>query len=226
MEQWGGIMRYIHKRLFPARYRPASGKKRKGRRLALAAAAVFLLWETAAEAGLSAVSQELTEEAARSYLLSAMNKAVNEELQQGEDTFVSVSQSRSGEVSSVSANAAKLNNLKTGVLSRLSESLNGRVTAYVPVGSLTNVGILNGRGPKVPVKLNLESSADVSFQTEFDSAGVNQSCHRITMTVKARAYSQSQRFETRVEEQTVTVLAETVVIGDVPDVALTGNWEP
>lgn len=185
----------------------------------------MLLWETVSEAGLSAVSQELTEEAARGYLLSAMNQAVHEELQEGEGAFVFVSQSGSGDVSSVSANAAKLNALKTGVLSRLSKSLNGRITAYVPVGSLTNVGVLNGRGPKVPVKLNLEGSADVSFQTEFDSAGVNQSCHRITMTVKARAYSQSQRFETRVEEQTATVLAETIVIGDVPDVALAGNWE-
>lgn len=185
----------------------------------------MLLWETVSEAGLSAVSQELTEEAARNYLLSTINQAVNEELQEDAGSFVSVSQSGNGEVSSVSANAARLNNLKTGVLSRLSKALNGKVTAYVPVGSLTNVGILNGRGPKVPIKLNLESSADVSFQTEFDSAGVNQSCHRITMTVKARAYSQSQRFETRVEEQTVTVLAETVVVGAVPDVALAGNWE-
>lgn len=218
-------MRYIQKRLFPARYRPTAGKKRKGRRIALAAAAVLLFWGTVSEAGLSAVSQELTEEAARSYLLSAINQAVNEELQEGEGSFVAVCKSGSGEVSAVSADAAKLNSLKTGVLSRLSKSLNGKVTAYVPIGSLTNVGILNGRGPKVPIKLNLESSADISFQTEFDSAGVNQSCHRITMTVKARTYSQSRRFETRVEAQTATVLAETVIIGDVPNVALTGNRE-
>lgn len=217
-------MRYIQKRLFPARYRPTSGRKRKGRLVALAAA-VLLLWGTISEAGLSAVSQELTEEAARSYLLSAINQAVNEEMQEGEGSFVAVCKSGSGEVSAVSADIAKLNSLKTGVMSRLSKSLNGKVTAYVPVGSLTNVGILNGRGPKVPIKLNLESSADISFQTEFDSAGVNQSCHRITMTVKARTYSQSQRFETRVEAQTVTVLAETVIVGAVPDVALTGNWE-
>ncbi len=216
-------MRYIRKWRFPARYRPAAGKKRKGRRAALAAAAVLLLWETASEAGLSSISQELTEEAARNYLLSSINQAVNEELQDREDAFVSVSRSQSGEVSAVSTNAAALNSLKAGVLSRLSKTLHGKVTAYVPIGSLVNVGILNGRGPGVPVKLNIEGSADVSFQTEFDSAGVNQSCHRITMTVKARAYSQSKRFETQVEDETATVLAETVVIGDVPDLALTGG---
>ena len=43
------------------------------------------------------------------------------------------------------------------------------------------------------------------------------------MAVTARAYSQSQRFEALVEEHTETVLAETVVVGEVPNVALTGK---
>ncbi len=214
-------MKYIWRRLFPARYRRTAGRKGKKRRIVLAAAAVLTLWGTVSEAGLSSVSQELTEEAARNYVLSAINRAVDEELQNGEGSFVSVTRSEGGSVSSVSANAARLNSLRAGALARLAKSLNGKVTAAVPVGSLTNVGVLNGRGPKVPLKLNLEGSADISFQTEFVSAGINQSCHRIVMTVKVKAYSQSERFETQVEEETATVLAETVVVGDVPDVALT-----
>lgn len=217
-------MRYIRKRRFPARYRTAkSGKKKPGKRLAFLATALLLLWEAVCEAGLSSVSKELTEEAARGYLLSCINSAVEEELADGGNSFVSVSRLESGEISLVSANTASLNSLKAGVLSRLSKSLNGKVTASVPVGSLTGVGVLNGRGPKAPVRLNLESSADVAFQTDFYSAGINQSCHRITMTVTVRAYSQSKRFETKIEESTSTVLAETVVMGDVPEIAVTGQ---
>ena len=37
------------------------------------------------------------------------------------------------------------------------------------------------------------------------------------MTVRARAYSQSRRFETSAETESVTVLAETVVVGEVPE---------
>lgn len=216
-------MRYIPKRRFPARYRRAAGKKSRLRRIVPILAFVVALWEAVSELGLSSVSQELTEEAARGYLRSSINRAVDEELGNGESSFVSVAREAGGQVSAVSADTGALNRLRAGVLSRLAKDLNGKAAAYVPIGSLTDVGVLNGRGPKVPVKLKLEGSADISFQTEFVSAGVNQSCHRITMTVRAQAYSQSKRFAAQVEEETVTVLAETVVVGQVPQVALTGG---
>lgn len=216
-------MRYIWKRHFPARYRSPAGKRKLIKKLLLIVLLAVFSGEAAAEMGLFSVSQTLTETAARSYLLSQMSRAVNEELQAENTALVAIDQTNSGEISAVSANTAALNALKAGVLSRLEKSLNGTVTAWIPVGSLTEIGVFNGRGPKVPVKLKLEASADVSFQTEFRSAGVNQSCHRITMVVTARAYSQSRRFEALVEEHTETVLAETVVVGEVPNVALTGK---
>lgn len=213
-------MRYIHRRIFSHGYRPSTVKKRKIRRMAFAAAAIFLMWKIVSEAGLSAISNELTEESVRGYLLNSINSAVNDELADRESPFVNVKRSSDGTILSVSANAAELNSLKYEVLSRLSKSLNGKTVVRVPFGSLTTIRILNGRGPSVPVKLNLESSADVSFQTEFVSAGINQSCHRITMTVRVRSFSQSRRYETAVEETTTSVLAETIVVGAVPEVAL------
>lgn len=213
-------MRYIRKKRFPTPYRRTTGRKGKRRGVALAAALLSFVWGIFAETGLSSVSQELTEEAAREYLVASINQAVKEELSGMESEFVSVSQSGNGTVSAINLDAAALNSLKTGILSRLSKSLSGHAVAWTPLGSFTDVGILNGRGPKVPVKLNMEGSADVEFQTEFRSAGVNQSCHRVTMTVKAKAYSQSKRFETQVEEKTATVLAETVVVGEVPEIVL------
>lgn len=190
------------------------------KKLALTAAAALLLWGTAAEAGLSSVSGELTEEAVRCYLISAMDSAVKEELEQQEGGFVLVSRSGGGEVSAISSDTAALNRLKTGVLSRLNGALQGKTTLWVPIGSLTDIGIFNGRGPSVPVRLKLDGSANVTFQSEFDSAGVNQSRHRVVMTVEAEAFSQSKRFSVHVKEQTSAVLAETVVVGEVPEVAL------
>ncbi len=217
-------MRYIFKHRFPCRYRRTAGKKRvRTRRIALLLGALLSLWTFLSEWGLSSISEELTKEAAKGYLLSCINRAVDEELGDGENSFVSVSRDGSGQISAVSANTGELNRIKAGVVSRLSKAINGRATAYVPIGSLTSVGIFNGRGPNVPVKLKLEGSADVSFHTEFTSAGVNQSCHRITMTVTVRAYSQSKRFEALAEADTATVLAETVVVGQVPDAVLAAS---
>ena len=110
--------------------------------------------------------------------------------------------------------------MRLQVLGTLEESLNGSVTVEVPLGSLTVVALLNGRGFPVPLTLGMEGSADLSFQTEFVSAGINQSCHRITMTVRVQAYSHSQRFPVHVAETSSTVLAETVLVGNVPETAV------
>ncbi len=210
-------MRYIPKRRFMTRYRQSSGEGGRLRKVILFVAALFAAWTGLSEAGLSSVSQELTLEAARGYVLASVNRAIEEELAEQEADLVTVERTGDGQVSSVSANAESLNALRSGILTRLEKLLNGKATAYVPIGSLTGVGVLNGRGPQVPITLKLEGAADISFQTEFDSAGINQSCHRITMIVKTRAYSQSQRFSAQVEEESATVLAETVVVGKTPE---------
>ena len=73
------------------------------------------------------------------------------------------------------------------------------------------------------VTIRTSKAADLSFHTEFVSAGINQSCHRVTMTVTVQAYSQSQRFQTQAQVETSTVLAETVLVGQVPEMALLEN---
>jgi hypothetical protein len=140
-----------------------------------------------------------------------------------ESPYIQVERDGKGQITAASANPHALNQLKARVLERLSQSLNGRREIKVPLGSLTGIRILNGRGFCVPVRMAFEGSANLRFDTEFATAGVNQSLHRITMTVTAYAYSQSRRFEAKVEESTSTVLAETLVVGPVPSLALAGG---
>ena len=204
-------MRYIRRRL-PRRYRSSGGKRRRLLWLGLAVILIAALCERA----ISGVSPELVEEAARGYVLECISRAVDAELEESDAPFVTVERESGGKISMVSADQERLNSLRAGVLERLSRSLKGKATVYVPVGSLTGVGLFNGRGFPVPVKLRLEGSAVVEFSTEFTGAGLNQTCHRLMMTVRARAYSPSKRFETSVETEAATVLAETMVVGEVP----------
>ena len=208
-------MRYIRKK-FPRRYRGGGKKRRWAVWLVLAVIVIAVFCERA----ISGVSPELIEEAARGYVLECISEAVDAEMEEDKGPFVNVEKGSEGQVSLVSADQERLNSLRAGVLERLSHSLKGRATVYVPVGSLTGVGLLNGRGFPVPVKLQVEGSAIVEFSTEFTGAGMNQTCHRLVMTVRARAYSPSKRFETSVETETATVLAETMVVGEVPKMNL------
>lgn len=215
-------MKYIRKARFRPRYR-RPGKIHPLRRLLVLALCLMVLWAAACEAGLRFITPQLTQAVVEDYLRAVVNRAVSEELEENGAVFANVESNGSGQVTSITADGETLNRLKTGLLERLEKSFKGKAKAYVPIGSLTGLGIFNGRGPKAPLKLNLQGSADVLFETEFVSAGVNQSCHRITMKVHVHAYSQSRRFETAAEIETATVLAETVVVGAVPNMALLQN---
>ncbi len=205
---------YIRKRRrFFRPYRPGRGKRRTAAAVSLLAVLLLALF---AELSLGGISPELTQEAARGYVLDCITQAVEQQLAEEPEPFVTIDRDQSGQVVMVQADPERLNRLKAGVLERLAKSLRGRATVYIPAGSLTGVGLLNGRGFPVPISLGLEGSAVAELSTDFISAGVNQTCHRLVLTVHAQAYSQSKRFETAVAVDSSTVLAETLVVGEVP----------
>ena len=201
-------MRYIGRRRGLTR-RPSAYK-----RLLALSLTLMVVWGILCETGSRFISQELAEEAIQHYLRSAVNRAVSAELEDRESAFAQVSPT------GIRTDAAALNSLKSGVMERLEKSLNGRAKASVPIGSLTRLRIFAGRGPGVPIRLDIHGSANVVFDTEFTSAGINQSCHRMTMTVRVQAYTGARQFETAAQFETTTVLAETVMVGEVPGAAV------
>lgn len=186
------------------------------KRLALVVTIALIGWAVLSEVGLSAVSDELVCEAVRSRILSCVNSALANELDKTDGEFVTVSRDDTGKIISITADALQLNSFKQGVLSQLKKNLNGSTTVNIPLGSLTAIRILNGRGPHVLLKLRLESAISISFDTKLITAGVNQSCYKITATVAIDSYSQSKSFNANVSASATAVLAEAVIVGEVP----------
>lgn len=211
-------MLYIQKPFFQSSRR---WKSRQGKQSALVRVLAVLLAALAgctawSELALSAVSEELIQEAARGYVLDSITQAVDAELAESTGPFVETQRNENGQVELINADWEQLNRVRTGVLDRLAKSLRGKAVIHIPIGSLTGVGLLSGRGFPVPIALQMEGAAVAEFSTDLISAGVNQTCHRLVLTVKANACSLSKRFAASVETESATVLAETVVVGEVP----------
>ena len=130
-------------------------KKGRGKALLLLAAALFTGGTALSEWGLGSISEELTQEAARAYVLAQVNQAVEEALAQPRP-FVTIERDGEGEPVAVQADTAALNELRLQVLGTLEESLNGSVTVEVPVGSRA-LDAGNGRlgGPFLPNRVRL-----------------------------------------------------------------------
>ena len=100
-----------------------------------------------------------------------------------------------------------------------------RVQLHIPLGSVIGRGMLSGRG--IPLKLYVIGAGGLLVDTEsvFESAGLNQTCHRVYVTV---CVDLTLLYHGKTDTVTVTtkVLAsETVIVGEVP-AAYFGTYNP
>ena len=111
-----------------------------------------------------------------------------------------------------------VNSIKASFAKRVTSALkNGVIRLSVPIGDIIGHPSTLGRGPRIPVKISGFTSAVTDIESEFISAGVNQTLHRISMTVSVECTLILPRFQTKKLSETITVpLSEIVIVGDVP----------
>ena len=151
-----------------------------------------------------------------------LNKAISEELSKNAITYsdiVTLSRDKDGRVTSIETNTATANFFKaklvTTVLAELKNIEEQKLS--IPVGSLSDVPFLYGKGPKVDFKLSTSGIANAEFKSEFFSAGINQTCHRIKLVVTAKVFALVPGFVTSTTLTTDYYIAETVIVGVTPD---------
>lgn len=213
-------MRYINGRWIsaPKRKDKAYYRRRRLGRIVAVAVSILLLMVFVSEFALHRLTPELTETVSQKYVADAVSDSVNRLLdeQQAEVSFSLLSKDSAGKIISLETDTESLNRFKMKLSKQLQEKLNGETTAYVPIGSFFDVALLNGRGFSVPVKLNFDGAADIRFQSTFESAGVNQTCHRIVLSISVKAVSQSNLFSANADYTTDMILSETIIVGEVP----------
>ena len=137
-----------------------------------------------------------------------VSEAVYEAIEKGElqyDGLVSFEKDTEGHITAVQSNMAAFNHLQAEildtVLTRISQVPTGDLS--IPIGSLTGSTLLAGRGPRITVRMESVGSSEANFRNAFTSAGINQTKHQIILT----ATKVSNSF----------IVAETVIVGTVPD---------
>lgn len=131
---------------------------------------------------------------------------------------VVISYAADGKVVSLHADAAKLNALRLAVGDAVADELGEAPASSVKVslGSLAGE-LFAGRGVSVTVKLDSVSTVDVDFESEFVSAGINQTLHRIKMDVVVSFTILAATYRVEASSTCAFNLAETVIVGSVPE---------
>jgi len=153
-----------------------------------------------------------------------VNAVIAEVMAEGDydaETFVSLEKNEAGEITAVSSNMARINALSAEILDRVVGATENRtLNVSVPLGNLTGISLLMGRGPGVPEEIIMMTSSHVEFQNNVVTAGINQTKHQIDLEIIVDIDilipwgTESARVATEV------MIADVVVVGKVPETYL------
>ena len=170
---------------------------------------------------LGQVSGEVALTEANDLVTRRVTDAVNRRVQQGGfdySDFVSIDRDADGNVTAITTDTAKINLLSAELLNDIvGANQQNMVEIGVPLGTLTGTQLLLGRGPSINVKVYMLSTSTATFRNELSDAGINQTKHQILLdvSVNIRIMIPWKTIKTTVNSE--VLLAETVIVGKVPD---------
>jgi len=177
----------------------------------------FFAFEKAIQPTLVAMSEAKVE----SMSIVAMNTAVNEIL--GSDVkytdLTSIITDSNGKISTIQYNTILINELarKTSSLAQGKIASMGQQGIDIPMGSATRSKILAGKGPNINVKLIPIGSVAADFYEEFSQAGINQTRHKIYISLKTSVHIVVPLGSDTIKLSNKVPITETIITGEVPD---------
>ena len=138
------------------------------------------------------------------------------------DRIVFFEKDLDGRITALKTNMSEVNRLKTDILNIINDEILAldHSDIGIPLGSLFFPEILSGKGPAIPVNILSIRNSDANFVSHFSQAGINQTLHRLNMEVSidvaVLVLGQTSSFTMNSE----VVVAETVIVGDVPQTYL------
>lgn len=200
-------------------------RKRRNGWIALAAIALIAAGFLHLRARLWPVVLSLAETQVINTTSDLINDAILEQITNGNiqyDRIVYFEKDLNGRITALKTNMAEVNRLKTDILNIINDEILAQDTTHlgVSLGSLVLPEFFSQKGPQIPIKILAIRNSDATFQSYFSEAGINQTLQQLTMDVivdvTILVLGQTETFS--VSSQ--VVVAETIIVGDVPQTYL------
>ena len=117
----------------------------------------------------------------------------------------------------------ELNHLRNETLHIINERIMDCDTSElgIPLGNVLFPAVFSGKGPRLPVRVLTIRNADAEFTSHLQEAGINQTLHQITLNVALDITMLSPAGTETFRVESGVVVAETVLIGQVPSTLVT-----
>lgn len=154
-----------------------------------------------------------------------INDAIDKQIETGNiqyDRMVYFEKDLNGRITALKTNMSEVNRLKTDILNIINDEILALDTEDlgIPLGSLLLPELLSGKGPKIPVRILTIRNSDADFQSDFSEAGINQTLQQLTMRVSVDVTILVLGETESLTVSSQVVVAETIIVGQVPDTFL------
>lgn len=177
---------------------------------------IFLLMERNLEAVILDMASARAEAMAVEYIHEAV-RDVMEDTVTYED-MMNVQTDGQGRVTMLQANAVRMNELATVTALEAQSKLESAESQSIaiPLGAALGVPFLSAMGPRVQVRIVPVSAVSAAFSTEFESAGINQTRHKIYLSLRTTVRLVIPSGARQVSLSSQVLIAESIIVGDVP----------
>lgn len=125
-----------------------------------------------------------------------------------------------GEVVAIRIDSMVLNQIKTGVTAKIAEVFADIQTIHpgIPIGTLTGSNFFTGKGAEMPFSVSYSATAESELSNLFVTRGINQTQHQIVLQITANVNVLSWGKRNTSEIKTQITIAETVIVGLIPEI--------
>ena len=199
-------------------------RKKKGKLLrilrilllvALLMAVLFFLMEKNLETVILDMAYARAEAMAVAYIHRAAESVI------GDATYsemMDVRTDTNGKITMLEAKATRMNQLanETALQAQAYLEQAEAQSVAIPLGAALKIPFLSALGPRIQVRIVPVSAVSASFSSEFESAGINQTRHKIYLSLHTSVRLVIPSGARQVSLQSQVLIAESIIVGEVP----------
>ncbi len=166
---------------------------------------------------------ELSESKLKYLAVKAMNDSISHIIGGvNYSELIKIQKDSQGRITLLQANTLKMNDLATKTALKAQETIMSLNTQgiFIPLGTIIGGQMLSGKGPLIRIDVIPMGSVTSKFSSEFESAGINQTRHKIYLTMTAQIRIVVGNTGQLVNVSSQALISETVIVGSVPNTFL------
>lgn len=208
-----------------ARLRPSSSERlfRRGpfvRMISVMTAVLLLIGSAIFTVQLRKAESVFLENGAQRWGVALLAECADAGMAAAGDNLISMERDAAGDIQLISVDPTALHTLRTEALRQAETLLNEDTvnTVQIPLGTIFASEFFSGLGPRIRFSFVPAGNVTLLCRSSLESAGINQTAYRVTlsMTMEVSAVTSFSTHQVTVPYE--VVVAETMIVGDVPAV--------